>query len=85
MEQSRSTADRIRPILKAMERSIESARRNRLHDPSMPSGNHATEQPLDQNPDAGVAPLEGTRQKARPKRPSITPRYDEPEYRAEAV
>ena len=32
MEKSRATADRVRPILQAMERSIEMARRRRLHD-----------------------------------------------------
>ncbi len=31
MEKSRATADRVRPILQAMERSIEMARRRRLH------------------------------------------------------
>ena len=31
MEKSRVTADRVRPILQAMERSIDSARRRRLH------------------------------------------------------
>ena len=31
MEKSRATADRVRPILQAMERSIEAARRRRLH------------------------------------------------------
>ncbi len=31
MEKSRATADRVRPILQAMERSIETARRRRLH------------------------------------------------------
>ncbi len=31
MQKSRATADRVRPILQAMERSIETARRRRLH------------------------------------------------------
>ena len=39
MEKSRVTADRVRPILQAMERSIDSARRRRLHgsQPQSPS------------------------------------------------
>ena len=37
MEKSRVTADRVRPILQAMERSIETARRRRLHGSQSPS------------------------------------------------
>ena len=32
MKTTRTTADRVRPILQAMERSVEAARRRRLHD-----------------------------------------------------
>ena len=32
MDQSRSAVERVRPILQAMERSIEAARRRRLHE-----------------------------------------------------
>ena len=53
MEKSRVTADRIRPILQAMERSIDSARRRRLHglDPqsqALPQNTPPTYQPRPQ-------------------------------------
>ena len=46
MEKSRATADRVRPILQAMERSIETARRRRLHgsQPQAPVPPHAQPQ-----------------------------------------
>ncbi len=55
MEKSRVTADRVRPILQAMERSIDSARRRRLHgsqpqSPSQPLPSSAQVQPLYQPP-----------------------------------
>jgi hypothetical protein len=36
MDTSKSAAERIRPILQAMERSIDSARRHRIHKPGHP-------------------------------------------------
>ncbi len=80
MKISRSTADRVRPILQAMERSIESARRRRMQD---------TEAPARSKPMA-VEHADGNtheipRRKARPKRatPIIRDRNGA-EYRAEA-
>ena len=79
MKTSRSTAERIRPILQAMERSIETARRRRLHDTDRPSAPRPA--PPEQR-DPGSA--ENPRRKARPKRatPVLRP-YDGSEYRAE--
>jgi hypothetical protein len=81
MKNSRSTAERIRPILQAMERSIESARRRRLNQ---------TETPTPPRP-VPAEPLDPTnealpRRKARPKRstPGLR-RFGGSEYRAEAV
>ena len=62
MEQSRSAAERIRPILQAMERSIETARRRRLNDSRGPVSRGPSE-PL-KTPSDKPAP----RLKARPKR-----------------
>lgn len=81
MKNSRSTAERVRPILAAMERSIETARRRRLHEVETPpqprpsvtevreSGDHAHDLP---------------RRKARPKRPAHVALDGSPEYRAKA-
>ena len=44
MEKSRVTADRVRPILQAMERSIDTARRRRLHG-SQPQSPSPSQQP----------------------------------------
>ena len=78
MKNSRSTADRMRPILQAMERSIETARRRRLHD---------TDSPAQPRPAAVAQPDNGDqpRRKARPKRATPPMRnYDGSDYRAEA-
>ena len=80
MKTSRSTADRVRPIIQAMERSIESARRRRMHD-------------TDDQPRPRPVPIEHTthgdgeipRRKARPKRTTPELRRYDGEYRAEAV
>ena len=89
MKTSRSTAERMRPILEAMERSIDTARRRRLHKTDtpveprpMPVDGHA-------NPNAnanGDSDGEMPRRKARPKRATPTLRHPgNPEYRAEAI
>ena len=72
MEKSRATADRVRPILEAMERSIETARRRRLHGsqpqaPAQPPPPQPSAQPTIQpqfrpqaqptQPDHGQAPV----------------------------
>ncbi len=49
MERSRVTADRVRPILQAMERSIDSARRRRLHG-SQPQSSSQALSPSQQAP-----------------------------------
>jgi hypothetical protein len=81
MKNARSTAERIRPILQAMERSIETARRRRLHQTDRP----AAPRPL---PVESLDPTHDAlpRRKARPKRstPGLR-RFDGSEYRAEAV
>ena len=67
MDTHHSAADRIRPILRAMERSIDSARRNRVHGqgdvrpPAMPPPM------LAEAPTPGLT-ADGPRLKARPKR-----------------
>ena len=65
MKNTRTTAEQIRPILQAMERSIESARRRRLHT-TAPS-------PAEPMPTPFVTdgPSDRPRQKARPKRRDV--------------
>ena len=66
MDQSRSAAERVRPILQAMERSIEAARRRRLHE----SQGFTRPGPVPASPTTTPdAPL--PRLKARPKRPPM--------------
>ena len=81
MKNSRTTAERMRPILQAMERSIDAARQLRLQNVDGPA--QPSPMPVDQNiPGDGEIP----RRKARPKR--ATPQLFRPggsEYRSEAV
>ena len=81
MKNSRTTAERMRPILEAMERSIDAARQKRLHDVDGP----VQPRPLaaDQHT---VGDGEIPRRKARPKRatPQLLHRGGS-EYRAEAI
>lgn len=81
MESSRNNADRVRPILAAMERSIEAARRKRTNGPGEQPAPAPRSQPARSVPDAeaptspsasennGEKP-DFARMKARPKRPS---------------
>lgn len=81
MKTSRNTAERMRPILQAMERSIDKARRQRLDDTDTP----AAPRPMSVEHHAHTDG-EMPRRKARPKR--ATPPMRHPggsEYRAEAV
>ena len=82
MKNPRSTAERIRPILEAMERSIDTARRRRLHETDTPVQERPTALDTHANADGdGEMP----RRKARPKRATPTLRHPgHPEYRAEA-
>ncbi len=65
MEDSRSAAERIRPILQAMERSIENVRRRRLNASEKAVG------PRRVDPERPSAQQkEQAHRKARPKRPS---------------
>ena len=76
MKNARTTADQIRPILEAMERSIESARRRRLH--------HAETPPPPPRPTGRLEPSDTTdppRQKARPKRGTTFAHLDGTTYR----
>ncbi len=74
MEKSRVTADRVRPILQAMERSIDSARRRRLHgsQPQSPAPSHTptTYQPQHQ-PQHQQPVQRDYGQPAQPPAPSI--------------
>jgi hypothetical protein len=82
MSNPRSTAERMRPILQAMERSIESARRRRLHEPAIAPV--ARPQPAPE-PKERIA-VQSPRQKARPKRAAFPGRPNTSgDYRAEAV
>jgi hypothetical protein len=86
MDTHKSAADRIRPILQAMENSINTARRTRVKEPVSPA------------PATPAAPLRGTqpppgsstspqRLKARPKRlesPFINKPFDQAPYRSQA-
>ncbi len=78
MKTTRTTAERMRPILQAMERSIDAARRQRLHD---------TDGPARQGPIAAEQHADGEipRRKARPKRATPMLHHGGSEYRAEAV
>ena len=88
MDKSREISEKIRPILEAMERSIDSARRKRLQTahpaspaPTIPPTRPAS--PINEQPSDAQAPY--YRQKARPKRPSgVLGRFDDPNYRAQA-
>ncbi len=89
MERSRVTSEKIRPILEAMERSIDLARRKRLHaaHPASPAPTAIPPTrpaaPTNEQPNDAQAPY--YRQKARPKRPSgVLGRFDDPNYRAQA-
>ena len=81
MKNSRTTVERMRPILQAMERSIDAARQKRLHD---------VDGPVQPRPMAVDQTIVGDgeipRRKARPKRatPQLLQRGG-PEYRAEAI
>jgi hypothetical protein len=82
MSNPRSTAERMRPILQAMERSIESARRRRLHEPVTAP---VTRQAPAPEPRERIA-VQSPRQKARPKRALLPGRpHGTEDYRAEAV
>lgn len=78
MKTTRSTAERIRPILQAMERSIETARRRRLNDGTPQV--RPRQAPLNEPDPAGT---DLPRRKARPKRSTpMVGRFDESGYRA---
>ena len=98
METKKSNAEHIRPILQAMERSIDTARRNRVKQPTMmpPSSPIGTQpSPATSIPTSSPGPSFGTtpaasetagRLKARPKRldsPFVTPLVPAP-YRSQA-
>jgi hypothetical protein len=81
MDKSRAAAERVRPILQAMERSIDSARRKRLHNPTDADADPAPPvQHSAPSPNGESAP----RMKARPKRPSSFLNADGSPYRSQA-
>jgi hypothetical protein len=68
MDKPRPAAERVRPILQAMERSIDAARRRRLHT----TGDDGKEENVAKPAEHETAPPNGEpapRLKARPKRP----------------
>ncbi len=79
MKNSRSTAERVRPILAAMERSIETARRRRLHEVETPAQPRPAVAEVRESNDH---PQDLPRRKARPKRPAPLALDGGPEYRA---
>ncbi len=82
MKNSRSTAERVRPILAAMERSIETARRRRLHEVETPAQPRPLVAEVRESNDHAQQDL--PRRKARPKRPAPLALDGGPEYRARA-
>lgn len=70
MDKSTPVADRVRPILHAMERSIDAARRRRLHPDDVADATSTPAPPVGRE-----APIVGEddvpRMKARPKRPAF--------------
>ncbi len=82
MEQSRSAVERVRPVLRAMERSIEAARRRRLESGAIATDDSRTPAAIERGRTFGDHPPL-TRLKARPKRSIPQPRYrDEGEIRS---
>jgi len=75
MDKSKSAADRIRPILQAMERSIDAARAARTHQgrPAPASPPEAIEVDDEPRPTGKVDPETASRMRARPKRPAPLP------------
>ncbi len=76
MDMKKNAADRVRPILEAMERSIDSARRRRLGDHSQPTQHRTVTEgntpatPTNNEPVAIPSEQNPQRLKAKPKRPS---------------
>lgn len=75
MDKSKSAAERIRPILQAMERSIDAARAARTHQgrpvpPAPPAEIPEEDEP---RPTGKVDPETASRMRARPKRPAPLP------------
>ena len=79
MDNVRSAAERVRPILRAMERSIDSARRKRLQETKDEETGTETVAP---EPSENGEPA--VRLKARPKRPSSLLGSRRADYHSEA-
>jgi len=78
MDNTKPAAERVRPILQAMERSIDAARQRRLHQTGAESANDAVPAPTEGAPPAAEGDRP-TRLKARPKRPAPLSGYDREE------
>jgi hypothetical protein len=74
MEQSRPAAERVRPVLLAMERSINAARQRRLHENEPESVETDTPAPLKHTAPIGESDTPA-RLRAKPKRPSAFPAF----------
>jgi hypothetical protein len=71
MDKSRTTADRVRPILEAMQRGIETARRQRMHDGPEPM---APTPPVSRPAPAAAAPTTTLQQPFHDHRPDMAGR-----------
>ena len=87
MDNARSAAERVRPILQAMERSIDTARQRRLHTSGIPVREMVPVTPIKQETSEAVVGQDGEpapRLKARPKRASPLSTYDPNSLRSRA-
>lgn len=81
MEQPRSAVDKVRPVLQAMERSIDAARRRRLDTGAVAAEEPPSAVPIERERTFGDHPPLA-RLKARPKRSIPQPYHDEGEIRS---
>ncbi len=76
MDKTRPVAERVRPILQAMERSIDAARQRRLHEAGPPAREASPVPTPTERQETAVEAEPATRLKARPKRPSPLSGYE---------
>jgi hypothetical protein len=83
MNDARSAADKVRPILQAMERSIATARQRRLNQEDRSADVTPQTTPL-QTQETQTGDQEVPRLRARPKRPSSLTAPPDSTYRSQA-